>query len=357
MLLTLAVTLAAVGAVQYALMAQALGERAAQFVTAAHSADAKVLLHVFNQPGNGVLEVETPLDHIAVRPGVERVALIDADGTVLAVGRGDYSAAPQSAAAMPSSGALDPRRVVGRAVDAATARRVREVAAGGRAVVDVEDGASVVRVPLLLHDDVGVLEVVRTGDELRQQVADLRQVLVLTLLAGLGLAVPAFYLLGGRGLSSRHGRALASSETDVLTGMRNRRSFHADLGRAVAAAHREQRPLVLVLVDLDGFKQVNDTHGHRRGDAVLSAVAAVLGDVVAVGPRGGTAYRIGGDEFALLLPAATTSAALRVAERVRSEVSARVGQVTTSIGVAALDAAAPDSGTCEVEALVEHADA
>ncbi len=86
--------------------------------------------------------------------------------------------------------------------------------------------------------------------------------------------------------------------TDALTGLANRRSLELDL-RAAATAATEDRPSVLALFDLDGFKHYNDTFGHPAGDALLQRLAARLADAVA--PHG-SAYRMGGDEFCVLAP-------------------------------------------------------
>ena len=97
----------------------------------------------------------------------------------------------------------------------------------------------------------------------------------------------------------------------------------------------EEPPTSLVFVDLDHFKQVNDTLGHRMGDQCLIAVAEILGSIAAMRGR---VYRYGGDEFAIVFPNCTTAEALPIAERVRKEVDqANVGgtvKVTTSVGVA-----------------------
>jgi len=86
--------------------------------------------------------------------------------------------------------------------------------------------------------------------------------------------------------------------TDELTGLLNRRGFEAEFGQALALARRYNEPGVLVYVDLDGFKLVNDTYGHAAGDEVLRRVARLLSGAVRATDVVG---RLGGDEFAVLL--------------------------------------------------------
>jgi diguanylate cyclase (GGDEF)-like protein/putative nucleotidyltransferase with HDIG domain len=99
---------------------------------------------------------------------------------------------------------------------------------------------------------------------------------------------------------AEHLRLIAKSHkeaiSDPLTGLGNRRSLATHLDRALAAPHGERH--ALVLFDLDGFKTYNDTFGHPAGDALLERSAGAL----AAAPHGGTAYRMGGDEFCLLAP-------------------------------------------------------
>ena len=86
--------------------------------------------------------------------------------------------------------------------------------------------------------------------------------------------------------------------TDELTGLLNRRAIEAEMGHALAAARRYDERGVLVYMDMDGFKAINDTYGHAAGDEVLRQVARVLQDNVRDSDRVG---RLGGDEFAILL--------------------------------------------------------
>ncbi|MBB2923274.1 diguanylate cyclase domain-containing protein [Cellulomonas cellasea] len=102
---------------------------------------------------------------------------------------------------------------------------------------------------------------------------------------------------------------------DGLTGLHNRRAFEQRLGEAVAHARSTGAPLSLVLLDLDHFKAVNDTHGHAVGDRVLVAVADAL---AAAASDGETVARIGGEEFVLLLPGLTAPEASRRADEARA---------------------------------------
>lgn len=126
---------------------------------------------------------------------------------------------------------------------------------------------------------------------------------------------------------------------DELTGAHNRRFFDQEIERAFARAVRSGESLTLIAFDLDHFKRVNDVLGHGAGDALLVSVARRvsadlrLGDVVC---------RIGGDEFVVIVPEADRASALRLAERVRTAVSAASEHtapevpITASIGVAAM---------------------
>jgi len=133
-----------------------------------------------------------------------------------------------------------------------------------------------------------------------------------------------------------HLQDLAS--TDPLTRVRNVRSFDCVLEQEFKVARRYNHPLSLLMLDVDHFKQVNDTHGHPSGDCVLKELAAILrrnvrdADAVA---------RTGGEEFSIVLPRSDRQQAWRMARRIRDEVSAnqfvvygRRIHVTVSIGTA-----------------------
>jgi diguanylate cyclase (GGDEF)-like protein len=123
--------------------------------------------------------------------------------------------------------------------------------------------------------------------------------------------------------------------TDHLTGLANRRRFERQLAREVARTRRYERPFCLLMLDIDHFKGVNDTHGHEAGDEALRR----LGNTLQAGTRGiDTAARIGGEEFAIILTETDSRRGLEVAERLREEVKATeipgAGHVTVSIGLA-----------------------
>jgi len=101
---------------------------------------------------------------------------------------------------------------------------------------------------------------------------------------------------------------------DPLTGLGNRRHFIATLERAIEVVARSGESILLLLLDIDHFKHINDTHGHLAGDQVLQAVAACLGHCVR--PMD-TVVRYGGEEFAMILPNCRPNCGRAVAERVR----------------------------------------
>lgn len=123
--------------------------------------------------------------------------------------------------------------------------------------------------------------------------------------------------------------------TDALTGCYNRRSFEMQLDKDLLMAKRSHQPLSLVMLDLDRFKQLNDSAGHEAGDMALRKLADCFRQEL----RGvDSAARFGGDEFALILPQAYSEGALIVAERVRARVEQieipGFGNLSASLGIA-----------------------
>ncbi len=145
------------------------------------------------------------------------------------------------------------------------------------------------------------------------------------------------------------------ASTDALTGISNRRYFLARGEQELRRARRFGRPLCAMMLDIDHFKRVNDTHGHAAGDIVLqSMVQSAQGRL-----RGtDTIGRLGGEEFAVLMPETELSAATEVANRLRQSIAAQeisLGKsslsITVSIGVAALH---PEDA--DIDALLHRAD-
>jgi diguanylate cyclase (GGDEF)-like protein len=144
--------------------------------------------------------------------------------------------------------------------------------------------------------------------------------------------------------------------TDPLTGADNRRSFLEKAAYELLRSQRYEHAFALLMLDVDHFKSVNDTYGHKWGDQVLKAIVAkslkTLRDTDLFG-------RIGGEEFAIILPESEAEAALEVGERLRqalSEISISSDKgsikITVSIGLAMMEA-----GNDTLEAILERADA
>ncbi|WP_067461103.1 GGDEF domain-containing protein [Actinomadura macra] len=151
------------------------------------------------------------------------------------------------------------------------------------------------------------------------------------------LALPPVMLLQR---SLMHQQLQAAARTDSKTGLLNAATWQREAGTELSRAQRTHDPLALLLIDIDHFKRVNDTHGHLVGDQVLVGVASTLchqlRDYDVVG-------RFGGEEFVVLLPGTDTVEACRVAERLRGRVRrlavpAEEGTVavTVSVGVSLL---------------------
>jgi diguanylate cyclase (GGDEF)-like protein len=117
-----------------------------------------------------------------------------------------------------------------------------------------------------------------------------------------------------------HERLSVQALTDPLTGLANHRAFHERLAQEVDRARRHDRDLALVLIDVDRFKEINDTFGHQLGDQILAEAANALTGVIRSEE---VLARIGGDEFALLLPECDAADAHLVAERARVALSDR----------------------------------
>lgn len=145
-------------------------------------------------------------------------------------------------------------------------------------------------------------------------------------------------------LRSLNERIRRLSLTDALTNLPNRRNFDMTLQNELERHAQSAKPLSLVLLDVDAFKQFNDTYGHVRGDEALQAVAESLGQTEPV--SSGTIARYGGEEFAVILPETPLSLAVKWAERSRLNIermaiahasSPAAPHVTASFGVVTFD--------------------
>ncbi len=131
------------------------------------------------------------------------------------------------------------------------------------------------------------------------------------------------------------------SITDGLTGLNNHQEMQRVLSNEFMRSRRYESPFSIVMVDLDHFKNVNDTYGHQKGDEILMTIAAILKKACRANDL---AARYGGEEFILLLPEAKLQGAFIIAERIREEASrlefsheGKSFQLTLSCGVAELD--------------------
>jgi diguanylate cyclase (GGDEF)-like protein len=135
--------------------------------------------------------------------------------------------------------------------------------------------------------------------------------------------------------------------TDALTGLYNRRLFGESFEKELNRARRYGQPLGLVILDLHRFKEVNDTHGHPRGDEVLRTAAATLKNALRTSD---SAFRIGGDEFALLLPQTDAPQAMALSRRVEMIFAENLKPLQITVGVNM------DHGVANFPQDGEHAD-
>jgi diguanylate cyclase (GGDEF)-like protein len=153
-----------------------------------------------------------------------------------------------------------------------------------------------------------------------------------------------------------HDQLRRQATVDELTGLANHRRFHEVLAQEVVRMRRSGRPTALALIDIDDFKTMNDTYGHRHGDSVLERVADVIGDACRVTDE---PARYGGDELAVILSETDLDGASTIAENLRRAVEGTdlslpdrsATRVTISVGISAMLPGAGDPA-----ALIEAAD-
>ncbi|HEX4435199.1 MAG TPA: bifunctional diguanylate cyclase/phosphodiesterase [Solirubrobacteraceae bacterium] len=307
-----ALTLAIIGIPGYLLLEHNLAQRQVTDYAAAHRADAKALetdaSHVSSQAA-ALRDVDRFIDAIAQRPGTLAVLLIDSRHVIRA---------SEDEALIGSS---DSDRAINHALIAGRQYAGRE----NDPSLDQSDFEFVT--PLNLPGGRYAFEVTYAHRTYDAQLNEVRKILALVgLLALIGGGI-VFYLLGGRQLMRDHRMMLRRATRDGLTDLPNQRAFQDEFPQAVASAVRYRDPLALAVLDVDDFKHINDYHGHLHGDAVLKRVAEVLRET----RPGDRPYRIGGDEFALLLAHTDTDGARILARRLSRALSDAGIQV--SVGV------------------------
>jgi diguanylate cyclase (GGDEF)-like protein len=182
-----------------------------------------------------------------------------------------------------------------------------------------------------------------------------RQTLVLALIESLCLlAVAGGVLLLSRRLRASHDALWALARRDELTGVGNYRALQERLAEEIGRHARRSREFALILLDLDSFKQVNERHGHLRGDALLAEIGGALRETVRAED---SVFRQGGDEFAVIVPEAGAEEAEEVAARLRERIRERGAEVEADLTVSATTGLAvfPADGS-SAEALLGEAD-
>jgi diguanylate cyclase (GGDEF)-like protein len=296
MLVAIVATFALVGVGSYVLIAAELKDRLVASYAEAQRADIKSLEAVAARSGDDaetIREIDEVLDAVGERPGTRETLLIDRGRIVRASADDD------------AVGTRDTDERIDAAIDDGRSYAGHE-ADPGMGTDNFEFVA-----PLDLPQGRFAYEISYSNAYFDSQLSDIRRTLLIIVVLGTLLSTLIFYLLGGRTLLRSHRIALQRATHDGLTDLPNHRAFQQELVAAVASAERYDTPLALVVLDLDGFKQVNDRQGHPAGDAVLVRVAGVLRELRAAD----RAFRVGGDEFALVLRHTDGQGARTVARR------------------------------------------
>jgi diguanylate cyclase (GGDEF)-like protein len=329
-------TLFGVGVVTYAVQERQIERRIIDAHAREHRADAQSLAAIsrrVSEPSEMFREINEVMMAIGHRPGVKETRLINERFRVRAAGADE--------------------RAVGTPDDDT---RLEEAIQHGRFYagheadpeIDTRDLEFIA--PVTLAGDRFAYVMTLESSSLEAELRDARRGLIGNGLLTLLLGGIVFYAAGGRALLRSHRLAVARATLDGLTDLPNQRAFHNDLPAAVKTAKRHGDALTLMLLDADEFKFINDRHGHPHGDQILRRIAAILAD----GRVGDTCYRIGGDEFALLLPRTTGEGSrARAARLLRLLEDAGLSM---SIGIAALNPnGGPDTLEREADAALYEA--
>ena len=247
--------------------------------------------------------------------------------------------------------------------------------------VDNTEGGTVFRYMAPLYVEEGCLschakQVYKTGQvrggisvtfdisDIRRQMKTNKIIIAAASIVTVSVLIIIFYFMVNRlakKLAAAQETIARMAVTDELTRLYNRRYFHVSLDREISRSRRYARPISLLMMDIDHFKQVNDNFGHLVGDEVIAGVAGVLRQVTRVTD---IAARYGGEEFAVILPETDRNKAFDCARKLRKKIEAktfmvpdgRTIQVTVSVGVASLPANETAVDADHADTLVNSAD-
>ena len=326
--------LVALGLVQYRLAAGVADGGIAAAAPGEHAADAKAVVAAYDEnlldPAPAIGKV---LDAIASRPGVAEAALVSGEGVEL-VGGAPTPDAQLIAETEPPAG-----------IAAAVAQTLKSA-------TPTAADSGVVTEPIDMHGDPHALVVLREPVPPVVPLSDLRWIVPVTLAAAAALFALAL-LVRRRSLATRHADAMHRAGLDPLTGLGGHRLFREELARQAGASVRRERPLTLALLDLDHFASINAVEGLRHGEAVLAEIGAVLRS----GRSDDVPFRVGGDQFAVLLPHTTATEASVAVERIRASIAGGVPGITVSAGIAELDPDIPAADSLLAQAELALHDA
>ena len=190
----------------------------------------------------------------------------------------------------------------------------------------------------------GGISVTISATEIADKIRESRLFLLISAILIILLILAIIYFLARSFIKDLHDaeqKLVDMATHDHLTSLFNRREAYRKLGEELAISLQSQQPLSLLLIDLDHFKRVNDTHGHSAGDIVLQSVADAMRQCI---KTEGFCCRYGGEEFLVVLPGASLETAIAVAEKLRLQIEklempvspGTLLRITASIGVATL---------------------
>jgi diguanylate cyclase (GGDEF)-like protein len=316
LLVALALTLTAVGSVGFVLLAHQLRSNQIASYASEHRTDVRNIERIGQRDSttlHALPAIDDLLAGVGERPGTVQTRLIDARSVVIAAGDD-----------ITENGKHESNARITRALRSG----VSYAGLKGGPTPDRRDFEFIA--PAHLPDGRYVLQVSYDHRVLDADFREIRKTVIWIGLLALIAGAAVFYLVGGRTLLHSHRIALQRATRDGLTDLPNHGAFQDEFPRAVSSAVRHQQALALIVLDIDDFKFLNDRHGHLQGDAILRRMA----DALRSGRVEDRAYRVGGDEFALLLPGTDGEGARAVATRLARALSG--SEVVASMGISDL---------------------